>query len=396
MQPAEETTMATFERDHDTRGRDARDTTPDGHDTHDPHTTLYGQSVVGPKVTQGRYAPAEMRGQDGYTTSAVATSAVATMPAPPQWVGAAMPWVISLFFHLGVAMILAFAMIITVVTPPPPIEAPVVQNPMAPQRDGPVVPQATVIPDATNSNPVNNPDRLRQFHEDSLRNLTNHDIIVKTGEPGPITALLPTGSAGLNPTQSSGRGMFEQGIVGGQGRAGSFRPQGGLSRVSNMIFVIDRSGSMISDLGPLKHELMKTVRQLKPEQRFALVLFTSGEPREFEPGRLVQADEAAKRQFFDYVNALEAAGRTDPMPALRRAFALAKAAPKTQYTAICLLTDGVFPDADAAIAYVAQATRDTNIHVFTYLYGQQNKEAEIMMKRIAHEGNGSYNSVTRE
>ena len=50
----------------------------------------------------------------------------------------------------------------------------------------------------------------------------------------------------------------------------------------------------------------------------------------------------------------------------------------------------------AATAYVQQATRDTNIHVFTYLYGPHNQDAESMMKKIAHEGKGGYNFVTRE
>ena len=176
-------------------------------------------------------------------------------------------------------------------------------------------------------------------------------------------------------------------------------PPGGqpakLGAVDNMIFVIDRSGSMMQDMSPLRYELKKAVRMLKPEQRFALVLFTSGEPREFVPGRLVPADTANKDQFFEYADTIDAGGRTDPIPALKRAFALAKSAPKSQYTAVCLLSDGVFPDVEAVVEFVRQATRDTNIHVFTYLYGQQ-KDAEIMMKRIAHEGKGSYNVVTRE
>jgi len=364
--------MATFERDHETRGPGARD-------TQDPHATLYGQPVS-LKVTQGRYAP-----KTGEQTAAA-------IPAPPQWVGAAMPWVLSLFFHIGVAMILAFVMVISVVTPPPQAELTIVNDPMAPQRDGPVVPQTTLLPGVDNEL-AKGRDMFRPLTD--LRNpTTDHELIVK-GQPGPITSLLPTGSTGLSPTKSAGGGMFERGIVGGQSRAGNVRPQR-LDAVNNMIFVIDRSGSMISDLPPLKHELKKTVRLLKSDQRFALVLFTSGEPREFVQGKLVQANQDYKGQFFEYVNAIEAAGRTDPMPTLRRAFALAKSAPKTEYTAICLLSDGIFPDVDAAVHFVGQATKGTNIHVFTYLYGEQNKEAENMMKRIAHEGNGSYNSVTRE
>jgi len=321
-------------------------------------------------------------------------------PASPAWVATAMPWVISLFFHLGVAVVLAFAMVLSVVTPPPPIEAAVITNPMNPS-DVTVVPSPphVIINPGREGNPPTGMDFLRQYRDDSLRDLTKHEIVVNADRPGPIISNLSDGSPGLNPVRSTGGGMFVRGILGerGQGGGGGIGQQK-LATIDNMIFVIDRSGSMMTDIMPLRFELKKTVRLLTPHQRFALVLFTSGEPREFVYGRMVQADEANKNQFFTYADSIEASGRTDPMPALKRAFALAKSAPKTQYTAICLLTDGLFPDADAAVEFVRQATQDTNIHVFTYLYGSQNQnnDAENMMKRIAHEGKGSYNNVTRE
>jgi len=315
----------------------------------------------------------------------------------PAWIGAVMPWAISLFFHLGVGLILAFAMAVTVATTSPPIDSPhVVFDPMA-RGDTAFVP-ARYAPTPDNAAGRQPPrDPYRDFIDNTIR--TDLNVVLKTPLASAVTTMMPDGQSGLTPSKAgqSGGSLFTKALGNPRAsRAGGPRQDQGLAAVNNMIFVIDRSGSMITDLPQLQMELNKTVRMLKPQQRFSLVLFTSGEPREFTPGRLVAADTENKNRFFEYVQSLEAAGRTDPMPALKRAFALAKSAPKTQYTAICLLSDGVFPDADAVTAYVSQATRETNIHVFTYLYGPQNKDAEMMMKTIAHEGKGGYNFVARE
>jgi len=373
----------------------------------DPNATMYGRPSLVQWASQHRDG-LDTHGQDGYATGhglearathgrdAHATTGAHATATP--WVGAAMPWVLSLFFHLGVAMILAFAMVVSITTAQaPPIEPPtVVHNPMAQPR-ATVTPDNTPIrPDSPQSGQPNRMNPLREYSE-SFRDMTEHNIVVNHDRPNALATINPDGSTGLKPTKGpTTGGMFIQGIVG----PGRINPPGGqpakLGAVDNMIFVIDRSGSMMQDMSSLRYELKKAVRLLKPDQRFALVLFTSGEPREFVHGRMVPADTANKNEFFEYADTIDASGRTDPIPALKRAFAMAKSAPKSQYTAICLLSDGVFPDVEAAVDFVRQATRDTNIHVFTYLYGEQNKEAEMMMKRIAHEGNGSYNVVTRQ
>jgi len=334
------------------------------------------------------------------TAGSADPSACPAAPAPPAWIGAVMPLILSLFFHLGVAMILAFAMAVTIAMPPPPI-APIdvgLTNPMG-QRETLFVPNATTLTGGDESRRPHRIDANRPFPENSPHR-PEHDVIIRrTDSAGPVTAMLPDGNTGISGKSATtgGGGLFLQGVLGGRaGRGGVTGISGARAEVDNIIFVIDRSGSMLADMPRLRQELKKAVRQLKPNQRFALILFTSGEPREFSPSRLVAADEATKSQFFAYASDIEAGGRTDPMPALKRAFTLARSAPKSQYTAICLLSDGVFPAADAATQFVQQAAANTNIHVFTYLYGQANKEAELMMKRIAHEGKGSYNFVTRE
>ncbi|HOI56674.1 MAG TPA: VWA domain-containing protein [Phycisphaerae bacterium] len=150
----------------------------------------------------------------------------------------------------------------------------------------------------------------------------------------------------------------------------------------DVVYIVDRSGSMTDSMAIVKMHLKRAIGYLRGGQRFHVIFYSSGQPQEMPTRALVRATDAHKEAALDFIDSVTPAGQTEPLEAFRRALAL-----KPQR--IIFLTDGEFD------AKVADSVRDLNrragarIDTICFLY----PTAENLLIRIAHENNGVYKYV---
>jgi uncharacterized protein with von Willebrand factor type A (vWA) domain len=152
-------------------------------------------------------------------------------------------------------------------------------------------------------------------------------------------------------------------------------------------YVIDRSGSMVIAFDYVKKEMLRSIQELQPEQLFHVIFFSAGEPVESPAGRMVYATDRNKIEAIKFIGSMVAAGRTDPRPAFRRAFAL-----KPRPNLIYFLTDGAFePDVvDDLVKW--NSDHRTVINTIAFL----ERPSEVLLKKIAQENGGTYTFVNPE
>lgn len=160
---------------------------------------------------------------------------------------------------------------------------------------------------------------------------------------------------------------------------------GNAGNAYSVVYVVDRSASMIVTIDPLKRELKGSLVQLQPMQKFHVIFFSAGTPVE-GPGRgLVWASERNKRQYFTFIDGVSPEGRTDPLPAMQRALEL-------EPDLIYLLTDGVFRDTIAQRIIELGKTKKTRINTIAYV----RETGEALLRRIAEETGGVYRYISEE
>ncbi len=165
----------------------------------------------------------------------------------------------------------------------------------------------------------------------------------------------------------------------------------------HIVWVIDRSGSMMDTLELVKREVAASLGQLKASQDFHVILFSDGPAIEIETKRLVPATNKAKLKAVTFLRDKRALGQADPIPALKRAFAvLAGAEAKKPGKLINLMTDGAFPDNEQVVALLRKLNKDKSVIVNTYLYADRSPAAVSVMKQIAKENNGRCFFVSNE
>jgi Mg-chelatase subunit ChlD len=288
-----------------------------------------------------------------------------------------MPFVTSVFFHVGLALVLLFiGVIVTPELEPPPREV-AVFNPVIPPDPPRTIDSTPVDEDSADL------DRPSQRRRDVRRREAPGDAgrtvqpiqYIAPRSPLPDVAASPGGG---------GDGFFD----GGERNGGS---------PADVVFVMDRSGSMIEGgrLGSVIRELVRYVSRMNTKYRFHAIFFAAGTPLE-KPDGLVRATPARKRQLARFLRTMRAQGQTDPIPALRRAFAELESAPHRadRPRVIYLLTDGVFADPDAVLAAIRKENAGRRVRIYTFLYGNRPTEAVSIMKRIAKENDGQYKYVS--
>lgn len=152
-----------------------------------------------------------------------------------------------------------------------------------------------------------------------------------------------------------------------------------------IVYVVDRSGSMMMTLGGVIRELKESIGGLRRTQKFHVIFFNAGQPLENRPRRLVSAIQAHKRDAFRFFDEITAAGSTDPRPAMRRAFTV-------DPDLIYFLTDGEF---DAGLLdTLDRMNRNRRVRIFTLAY--VNRKGAALLERIAREHNGQYRYVSED
>jgi len=109
---------------------------------------------------------------------------------------------------------------------------------------------------------------------------------------------------------------------------------------------------------------------------------------------LVEASDEQKALAVEFLNTVTASSKTDPLPALGRAFdVLDKAAPDDSGKSdklIYLLTDGVFPDNGAVFQLLHDRNARKDVHISTFNYGSRSPVAIQVLKQIAEDYGGKY------
>ncbi|HDZ20530.1 hypothetical protein LCGC14_1449250, partial [marine sediment metagenome] len=182
---------------------------------------------------------------------------------------------------------------------------------------------------------------------------------------------------------------------GGGGGPAGFLGSGG--NVHHIVWLIDRSGSIVSNFDVLRLEMLSSISRLRPAQDFHIIMFAEGPPLEKVPKRLTPANKRFKVVAADFLDNIDPAeGTTDPVPALTRAFAVLKAADqKKAGKLIYLLTDGVFPDNEKVLRTVNEMNKMRSVMIHTFLYSTQpDALAEKVLQKLATENGGRYKYVS--
>lgn len=205
------------------------------------------------------------------------------------------------------------------------------------------------------------------------------DIADMTQVRKPEFTVIGIGARGVGDRDLSGVGLS----LGG-GRADFFGLGGTTRGVRSVVYVVDRSASMLGTFGSVCNEIRRSVNALDRSQKFHVIFFNEGLPLENSPGRLVNAVSAYKQQLFDFMAGIEPMGYTRPEAAMRRALSL-------EPDVVFLLSDGVdFQWSLLKRLDQWNPTRRSRIHTIAYL----DPEGRTILETIAREHNGEFRFVS--
>lgn len=284
-----------------------------------------------------------------------------------------MPWVISLLFHIGLFLVMFFVVFMVVK-----------------QQES----EDIIVPDAVMSdnpggvmNPRQTKTRTRnksQTKRKKFRRKTK--VSVDSGKTSKALSILsPGGSAG----SASDMGMRTS----GGGTKSSFFGSGG--NAHNVVYVIDRSGSMSDTFDLVRQEILRSIGRLKAKQTFHIILFSTGDDlRENKPKRLVAADIKNKRQAARFMKTISPEGSpTNPIPALRKAFNVLAGA-KKRGKLIYMLTDGDFFNNDKVVREIGRINKSKKVLINTFLFCVRAESAVNVLTTIARQNGGRFKFVS--
>lgn len=326
-------------------------------------------------------------------------------PEPPRRIevlpamARAMPWLFSAFFHLGLAMIFIFIAMVTTIRRPPPT-GPAVDFSFS----DPPPAVTTGLPARRPRNDLKLPRKEGGREAGAPERDIRSDLDRNAGDPMKIIGgakvgledtddVRKTGVAflGIKAGLSDGRG--EDGDGDGRERGPGPGPIDG-GGVADIVYLIDRSGSMIDSFKRVREELVFSVARLDPRHRFHVILFADGRPLEKRPRAMTPATATHKIALVDFLEPVRSCRQTDPIPAINRAFDVLGGTGGRRGKVIFMLTDGVFPDNELVLATIRGRNARRDVAINTILYGYRPPEAERVMRRIAEENFGQYRYVS--
>jgi len=293
-----------------------------------------------------------------------------------------LPWVISVFFHVGLVLVMMLVSTVIIAKTLP-------KNIIIPVAEFSKNPGGVVNPGEGNPNA---PARQSRYQVQADGYSSRETAIPgDTGKTDKRVLLIGMGSAG-----TSGGNLAPFGLTTGGSRSGPKSPFfGDGGNAHHVCYVIDRSGSMVDTFDRVRYEMFRSIGWLIPEQDFHVILFASGAPMESWPRRLVAATKRNKADAVRFLMEVRAEQQTDPIPALNRAFdVLAQADPEKPGKVIHLLTDAVFPDNAKVLDAIRKRNQKKDVRINTYLYGRCPVEAEAVMKQIALDTRGRFKYIS--
>ncbi|MBN1554131.1 MAG: VWA domain-containing protein [Phycisphaerae bacterium] len=289
----------------------------------------------------------------------------------------AMPWVISLLFHLGLFLIMMFFVFVVL------------------QEE---TPEDVIIPDAVMSeNPGGRmtPSEMTAKASKTTQQTQKRPFVRKTSvtaDAGKTTK--PVDIIGVGGGGASADARMGMATAGGGGPKSTFFGTGG--NAFNVVYVIDRSGSMVDTFDLVRLEMLRSIGRLRDTQTFHIILFAEGRPIENAPRKLIPASRKNKKDAALFLASVMPETQTDPIPALKRAFMVLRGA-KKRGKLIYLLTDGVFPDNTKVLKTIQEKNTEKNkVYVNTFLYGTKPPAAVDVMTKIADMTGGRYTFVRHE
>jgi hypothetical protein len=178
---------------------------------------------------------------------------------------------------------------------------------------------------------------------------------------------------------------------GGQGLGPKAVAFGTTGNAFKIAYVCDASGSMLSKMPQLKDELNKAVTALEPVQAFNVIFFSDPDIHPtILADHLLMANPDNKVKFNTFIQGVNAAGSTDPIPGLEVAF-------RQHPQLIFLLTDGDFPDNDKVLKRVRELDKDKSVRLNTVVFTDP-KDADKgivqLMQTLADEFGGQCRVVS--
>jgi hypothetical protein len=314
-----------------------------------------------------------------------------------------MPWVISLFFHVALALImLLFAIAIqdqgglaTERAEAPPERRDTKLRRTTPREGN----KSLVLKEARQPIPTNKKFWSQQDTPDPIGTGVKGDESMVIGRHG-------GGSEGgwlaaTGPRQIGGA-PGEPGLLGERVAA------------QYAVYVIDRSGSMAAGgkFDVLRAKLTQAIGELDESKEFHLIFF--GEQRtpvEFTPRKLVPATPEYKADVAEFIEKkVVPEGKTRVLEALQRAFQVLNQVPAGGEKVIFLLSDGDFEGIgeasneyaglqgnEAVKKWIADNNRGRgDVRIYTFLYGGDDPDAKTVMQEIASANGGEFKHVSRD
>ncbi len=141
----------------------------------------------------------------------------------------------------------------------------------------------------------------------------------------------------------------------------SFEPRmeffGHKTQARRLAFVVDCSGSMFGRMELVKSQLRQSIASLKPDQFFSVLFFSgNGQTVESGGGQLRRATASQKQKALAMVESVTPGGRTQALPALKRALELREPS-RRQVEVIYFLTDGFDLDESAVAVALLRYVR---------------------------------------
>jgi hypothetical protein len=323
-----------------------------------------------------------------------------------------MPWLISAALHVGLLLILLFAVAI-VARPPAP---------------------APVLPTASDWSPAPPGDMLKLAPDGP----ENSGPKLSDARPGPLPPGEHKGFAPVSKDQQGAKGwgageqkgdMEAYGFASGAGGGGStgdfgmargggtearfYGSGGGGGKAYNVIYVLDHSGSTAPYFDDIRQELKNSIFKLTDKQNFHVIFFARDLATEKPPRRLARATEDNKRQAAKFVNEVVAGGHgSSPIPAMIAALNAFRNATDKRGQLLYILTDGQFEasgyqykttggakltGSEAVVAWLRENNKDTFMHVYLIVLGDKPEpRTEQVMNLIAKENGGEAKFVKPE
>jgi len=345
---------------------------------------LFGQ-LPRPNVPTGAEAVAIPVKHESEEESQVALSAI----------GASMPWVLSAIMHVGVFLVMLFVVMIASPAAPQPVAGGTIIDYSPPTPMGGFVRDKGG--DSQSAAPARRPVKKHAPRDDVIAaGPSDSEVVLENPFDGRGTSL-------------TGRDLFD-GNAPGRGFFGHEGPPIAGAPM-NIVYVVDRSGSMARSFEEVKSEMIRSIARLGPGQKFHVVLFGDGKTIEGPRRWLVACGIENKVAAAKFLSQQVAQGSTTALVALKRAFAVLAAAPAGEGKLIYLLSDGDFSGLaggsqyrtadgrtlsgnEAVLQWLADKNAGLKVCIQTVLLHSTDETAVKVLKAIARQNGGRFKYIS--